>query len=83
MFGVTEIKDEPRLCPVKGPDKRLYFRKEEIDQLIDPLLCETRQGPLRHDQRACGKLFFVIEKGPQGLKPNDFERLAARLKAVP
>jgi DNA-binding transcriptional MerR regulator len=44
-FGVTartilrwsssENNDGPQLNPVKGPNKRLYFRKEEIDQLLD------------------------------------------------
>ena len=44
-FGVTartilrwtssDHGDGPQLNPVKGPNNRLYFRKEEIDEMLD------------------------------------------------
>src|SRR4051812_20532993 len=44
-FGVTartilrwsssDNSDRPHLNPVKGPNNRLYFRKQEIDQMLD------------------------------------------------
>lgn len=30
-----QTREEPRLNPVKGPNNRLYFRQDEIDQMLD------------------------------------------------
>jgi hypothetical protein len=52
-FGVTArtilrwtSSDEghgPKLNPVKGPNNRLYFRKEEIDKMLDHYFGETNR----------------------------------------
>lgn len=68
-FGVTartilrwtssDHGDGPRLNPVKGPNNRLYFRKDEIDKMLDhyfgqanqtstPELVAAVQAPRRH-----------------------------------
>jgi|GEM_PF-5593038 len=48
QFGVTartilrwsneqgkSVGQEPRLTPIKGPNNRLYFRKDQVDQVLD------------------------------------------------
>ena len=35
--------DGPKLNPVKGPNNRLYFRKDEIDEMLDHYFGQTNQ----------------------------------------
>jgi hypothetical protein len=56
-WSTSESGDGPHLKPVKGPNKRLYFRKEEIDQLLDhyfgPVdpISAVNQAPHAHRHR--------------------------------
>ena len=54
-FGVTartilrwtssDRGDGPQLNPVKGPNNRLYFRKDEIDKMLDHYFGQANQTP--------------------------------------